>query len=142
MNRSTIALLLMFLIPLAMFVGWASGHGAETWPTALSWALYGILVGAIILFGVEERRREKAADPWVDNPGKSKVENWLAKRRQRFSVARGIFYFVAGLVAFSVMVMVKSMMGEVASLEGAILFIIGASALAGLFGLFTDNVPL
>jgi hypothetical protein len=46
------------------------------------------------------------------------------------------------LVAFSIVVGFSAMFGEVASIGGAVVFVIGMSVVAGLIGMFTEKVPL
>ena len=96
----------------------------------------------MFILGRDERRREREADAWVNDPHKSSRENWLAKRRQQFSPARGLWFFVVGLVVFSITVGISALLGELASLWGAVAFVVAMSALAGLIGMFTENVPL
>jgi hypothetical protein len=47
-----------------------------------------------------------------------------------------------GLVVFSITVGFSAMFGEVASIGGAVGFVVGMSVVAGLIGMFTENVPL
>jgi hypothetical protein len=136
---------LIFLLVLS-FVGlvlpWVTGIDRDQWPVALGWAFAGGILVAMVILGRDERRREKTADKWVDDPRKSRLENWLEKRRQRFSPRRGLEYFAAGLAAFSIMVGITAIAGNVASVGGAIAFIVGMSVVAGLVGMFTEKVPL
>ena len=100
------------------------------------------MVASMFVLGREDRRKEKEADTWVNDPRKSALENWLEKRRQRFSPTRGLSFFFFGLVAFSIVVGFSAMFGEVASIGGAVVFVIGMSVVAGLIGMFTEKVPL
>jgi hypothetical protein len=135
-----IALLVLSFLGLAL--PWVTGIDSDQWPVALRWAFVGSILVALVILGRDERRREKAADNWVDDPRKSKVENWLEKRRQRFSPRRGLEFFVMGLLVFSIMVGITAITGNVASIGGAIAFVVGVSVVAGLIGMFTENVPL
>ena len=47
-----------------------------------------------------------------------------------------------GLVVFSIMVGITAVTGTVASIGGAIAFVVGVSVVAGLIGMFTEKVPL
>ncbi len=64
------------------------------------------------------------------------------KRPSDFNAKRGAAFFFVGLFAFSFSVVVAVLSGEVASSSGAIVFILGSSVVAGLIGMFTENVPL
>ena len=46
------------------------------------------------------------------------------------------------MFAFSFSVVVAMLFGEVSSFSGAIAFVLGSSVVAGLIGMFTENVPL
>jgi hypothetical protein len=142
-NWPRIALIVLLLVSfVGLVLPWVTGIDNDQWPTALRWAFVGAILVAMAILGRDERRRDKAADPWVDDPRKSKRENWLQKRRQRFSPRRGLEFFLMGLFVFSIMVAVSAVMGTVASIGGAIAFVLGVSAVAGLIGMFTEKVPL
>lgn len=64
------------------------------------------------------------------------------KRRNEFSPKRGAGFFFIGLFAFSFSVVVAMLFGEVTSFSGSIAFVLGSSVVAGLIGMFTENVPL
>jgi hypothetical protein len=119
-----------------------TGTDTDQWPALLVWTLLSVIVASMFVLGREDRRKEKEADTWVNDPRKSAFENWLEKRRQRFSPARGLSFFFLGLVAFSIVVGFSAMFGEVASMGRAVVFVIGMSLVAGLIGMFTENVPL
>lgn len=86
-------------------------------------------------------RAEEPTDTWAGNPQKSRLENWLDKRRQRFSARRGLGYFVVALFVFPIPVLVDAVGGNVGSIQGAAVFVAGMSILAGLIGMFTEKTP-
>ena len=142
MNWPRVALITIFILSgVLLGVSWITGNDVEEWPNALRWALVVPLVVALIVLGKDERRREKEEDTWTDDPRKSKFENWIEKRRQRFSPKRGLGFFALGLVVFSVMVGFTAAIEGIASPGGAIAFVLGFSFLGGLIGMFTDRVP-
>lgn len=130
------------LISILLVVPWITGIDTDQWPAPLVWTLVGGFIVLLLIHGREERRKEKEADTWANDPRKSALENWLEKRRQRFSPARGWWFFIGGLVTFSITVGFSALFGEVASIGGAVAFVIGMSVVAGLIGMFTENVPL
>lgn len=134
----------MMALPSAIFIGvhWMVGIEVEAWPLWSRWALGIAIIVGMVTLGREQSRREKENDTWMDDPRKSRIENWADKRRQRFSPKRGLGFFVAGLVVFSVMIGVTALSSGVASTSGAVLVVLGFSALAGLIGTFTEKVPL
>lgn len=143
MNWPKVALVALFVLPGIAFVApWATGVEMHDWPNLLVWLLVGGILAAMFILGREQRREELAAETLVDDPRRSKFENWMAKRRERFSPKRGVEFFFFGLIAFSIMVGMGALSGEVASLTRAIIFVVAASAVAGLFGMFTEKVPL
>ena len=143
MNWPRIALIALLVFSfVGLLLPWVTGIDIDQWPMALRWAFVGVILVAMVILGRDERRREKAADKWVDDPQKSKRGNWLEKRRQRFSPRRGLEFFLMGLVVFSIMVGITAVTGTVASIGGAIAFVVGVSVVAGLIGMFTEKVPL
>ena len=143
MNWSNVALAGL-IVPtfIVLVVPWMTGTDTDQWPAPLVWTLVGGIIASMFVLGREDRRKEKEADTWVNDPRKSALENWLEKRRQRFSPTRGLSFFFFGLVAFSIVVGFSAMFGEVASIGGAVVFVIGMSVVAGLIGMFTEKVPL
>lgn len=58
-----------------------------------------------------------------------------------FSPRRGIQYFFIGLVAFSIMVGISTLADGPISIVRAAAFVLIASAVVGVIGVFTENVP-
>jgi hypothetical protein len=142
-NSWKVAILAIFTLSGSIWIGpWLTGIELSEWPAPMVWALVGAIFIALFVMGRDERRREREADTWVDDPRKSRLENWMEKRRQRFSPRRGVEFFFYGLIAFSIMVGISALSGELASASGAVAFIFIMSLVAGLFGMFTENVPL
>ena len=143
MKWPKIALVALFLLAgIGLAMPWVTGIETEEWPNGLRWAFVGSILLAMFVLGRDERRKEKEADTWVDDPQRSKLENWMEKRRQRFSPKRGAGFFFLGLVAFSIMVGISALFGGVASVAGAVTFVLIVSVVAGLIGMFTEKVPL
>lgn len=143
MNWPKFALVAIFvLIGLAFIVPWVTGIEIDDWPVALRWALTGVFVVAMIVLGRDEMRKEKEAETWIDDPRKLKLQNWMDRRRERFSPRRGIEFFFVGLVVFSIVAGIGALFGEVASLATSLAFVLIMSVLAGLIGMFTEKIPL
>jgi uncharacterized membrane protein SirB2 len=144
LNWSKVALITMLVVSgLLLVLPRVVGVEVEAWPDAVRWASVTALLVAMVILGRDERRRERAEDSWVDDARKSKSSaNWIEKRRQRFSPKRGLGFFIAGLVVFSITVGFTAITGTVASTGGAIAFVLSFSVLAGLIGMFTEKVPL
>jgi hypothetical protein len=142
-NSWKIAIAAIFILTGAIWiVPWLTGIGLSEWPAPLVWTLVGGIFIALFVIGRDERQRDREADTWVNDPRKSKFENWMEKRRQPFSPKRGIEFFFYGLIVFSIMVGISALSGELASIAGAVAFILIMSLVAGLFGMFTEKVPL
>jgi hypothetical protein len=142
MNAPKIAVVSLFLLSgIAFVVPWGIGFEIRDWPDVLVWGLVGGILVALFVLGRAQRLEELALDTWVDDPRKSKLQNWMAKRRQRFSPKRGVQFFFFGLIGFSIMVGISALSGELASIVGAVAFAVLFSLLAGLIGMFTENVP-
>jgi hypothetical protein len=120
---------------------WITGIALEAWPDWLRWALGAPILLSMIIIGRDQARKDKLEDTWVGDPRKSKLQNWTEKRRQRFSPRRGLGFFLAALVVFSVIIGFSAVTGSVASAGGAVAFVLIFSALAGLIGIFTEKVP-
>jgi hypothetical protein len=142
-NWPKVALITIFVFSgLLLALPWVIGLEVEEWPDVVRWASVAPLLVAMIILGRDERRRERAEDTWVNDPRKSKLANWIEKRCQRFSGKRGLGFFAAGIVVFSISVGLTAITGTVASTGGAVAFVLGFSVLAGLIGMFTEKVPL
>lgn len=141
MTASGFACVTIAVLSLAALALPQAGIEMEDWPAPLTWAFVAVILVGLFVLGRDDRRAEEAADPWVDDPRKSPLQNWLHKRRQRFDPARGLWFFLAGLVVFPSAVGIGWMFGEQASLAGAIAFVLIMSLLAGLVGMFTEKVP-
>lgn len=59
-----------------------------------------------------------------------------------FSPRRGGEYFLLALLVAPVMLGIGAIGGGPFSIGGAVLFVLGFAAVAGLIGLYTDKVPL
>jgi Flp pilus assembly protein TadB len=57
-----------------------------------------------------------------------------------FSPQRGKEFFLVALFVLPVMVGLNALTGAPVSVAGAVAFVIGFSALAGIVGMFTDNI--
>ncbi len=127
---------------------WVTGADIEEWPDSLRWALALPLFGAMIVLGLDAKRRkqdekrgEKQQDKATDDRRKPRFEQWIERRRQRFSPKRGLEYFVIGLVIFSLMAGINAVTRGVVSPTGALAFILGFSLIGGLVGMFTEDMP-
>lgn len=142
MNWPRIALVaLLVLAALGFGVPWATGIDSDEWPLSLRLAFVGAILLAMIVLGRDQMRQDKEAETWIDDPQRTKLQNWIEKRRQRFSPKRGIEFFLAGLVVFSIMVGISALSGELVSMSRGVVFVLAFSLLAGLFGIFTEKVP-
>jgi hypothetical protein len=59
-----------------------------------------------------------------------------------FNPRRGLFYFLAGLIAFPLLAVIDAIFGAELTLSSMILYTLVASTMAGLAGLFTENIGL
>lgn len=143
MNWPKIAFIAMLVLAAVGWgAPWVTGIEIDDWPAALRWAFVGGIILTFLVLGRDQMRKDKQAETWVGNPRKSKFQNWVDKRRQRFSLKRGVEFFFVGLVAFSIMVGISALSGELASFAGGVAFVLIMSLLAGLIGMFTEKVPL
>ena len=76
----------------------------------------------------------------MKRPGRQEKKSLLDYPPKGFSPARGKFYFVAGLVGVPLMVGISALSGSSIPILGAVGFVLTFSVLAGVVGMFTDNV--
>ena len=141
-RRAEIALVAILILAGVIWLGpWLSGADVDELPNALRWAVVAAMLIALFVVGRDQQRRDKQAETWVDNPRKSRLQNWAERRRTKFNPMRGVGFFFIGLIVFSVMIFVSALTRDVASVAGALAFVLVMSVLAGLIGRFTEKVP-
>lgn len=143
MNWSGIAIAVIFIVIAVGFgVEWATGVEAEDWPAGLNWLSVGLLVVALIILGREQMKEDREAEDWVDDPSKSSFQNWMAKRRHKFSPLRGAAYFFLALLIYPFILGIDFLFGQpFVSLERAAIFVLVIAVAAGLIGIFTEKTP-
>ena len=76
----------------------------------------------------------------MGRPKRRKGKGLFEAPPKGFSPERGRDYFLVALVVLPIMVGLSALTGSSISLPGAVAFVLGFSVLAGVIGMFTDNV--
>jgi hypothetical protein len=76
----------------------------------------------------------------MGNRRRKRLKVAVGFRPARYNPGRGRDYFVIALIVLPIMVGASAVTGSPVSPSGAVAFVLGISALAGVVGTFTDNV--